>query len=126
MTIELIDTGAGDLKEDFRKNLDRLITSRTYETYENGCHVLGTSDLVVVINGDAPEDALSRRGYVFKREELASDEKFPLGIRERLKERPQPSTLMLGTRTFWAIVLWNKSVAALVITIKEMTQGGDA
>ncbi len=126
MAIELIETGTGNLKEDFRNNLINLITSSVYENYEQSCRTLGTSDLVLVINGDAPEGDMSRRGYVFRRTQLAEDTNFPLGIRETLKLPALPRTPMQGLRTFWAVVLWNKNVAALAIGVKEMSHGGDA
>lgn len=124
--ISLIEENTANLKEDFRQNLGNIITSQVYESYAAGCRACGTFDVVVLINAEAPEGDIARNGLVYSRTELTNNEQFPAGIRERISEPARVSTHLTGVRMFWAIVLWNQSVTALAIAVKEMSLGGDA
>lgn len=112
------------LGSDIRQNIERIITPQTYRAYELACTEFGTSDLVVMINGNAPDGEIARNGIVFTRAQLLADPTFPQYLRERIGEPARLSNLT--AQTFWAIVLWNKAVAALAVGVQSMSRGGDA
>ncbi len=113
------------LQEEFRKNLGKIITARTYEIYEDGCRQFGTTDLVVMINATGPEDTVEQ-ALVFTRDNLLKDTTFPANLRERVSGPARIKGLSFDTQTFWAIVLWRKQVAALAVGFQMMSPGGSA
>lgn len=124
-----MSTGESTLKDEFFQNLDKIITARTYEAYENGCRLLGTSDLVIMIDA-TPETASSwQQELVFTRAQLLEDPSFPPKLREKIADPARVPSLSLvphQAQTFWAIVLWKKHVAALAVGVQPLSKGGEA
>lgn len=111
-----------DAKQDVRQNIEKIITANTYRAYEMGCVKLGTTDLVVIVDGNMPEN--SPRDVVIARETLAGDPKVPTEVRERIAT--PPNSTVSETGVFWVIAFWKQSVAAIKVSSQILSKGGDA